>query len=200
MIEDAVQNDTHPQLLCIGDQRIQIFLCPQIGIDRKVIARVVAMIGKGLKDGIEIDDGYTKRFEISELFADPFQVSAEKVIVQDFPLSVRTKIGLLSPIPHDTMLDRLIPVTVKPIRKDLVHDPALEPIGGRVMLVIDGELPTDRIAPEGNALVHRSASDIASADRKMVKVEPVLVESQRDRPTKIRAGHLVIMASLPIPP
>ncbi len=54
MIEDAIQNDPHALAVCRGEQIVERRVAAQQRIDLEIIAGVITVIGRRLKDGIQI--------------------------------------------------------------------------------------------------------------------------------------------------
>ena len=102
------------------------------------------MVALGLKDGVEVDAGDPKFFQIVQLLHDTAQIPSEEIIRNDL---LRVRIleihGIIRPIRADDralLLYDHIPRTRKTVGEDLVHDGVLEPVGRMRTLVIDRDL------------------------------------------------------------
>ena len=87
MVEYTVQNDAHPQLMGGAAQTAKICFRTQQGVDLAVIGGIVAVVGGGLKNGVEIQGSDAHGGESCQLGGASPQRAAEKVTVAD--LAVR---------------------------------------------------------------------------------------------------------------
>ena len=55
VVEDAVQHDAHAELVGMLHQVLPVFLRAEVGIDLEIVLRIVAMVGSGVEDGVEVD-------------------------------------------------------------------------------------------------------------------------------------------------
>ena len=102
------------------------------------------MVALGLKDGVEVDARDSERLQIVELLYDAAQIPAEE-IVGDNLLRVRILEihGVVRPVRADDralLADDGVTRTREAIRKDLVHNGVLEPVGRARSLVVDCDL------------------------------------------------------------
>ena len=80
MIEHAVEDDLDATGGGIGHQRVlEIAVAAEVAADRKVIARVVAVVGAGLEHRVEIDDGDAEPLQVGQLRVYALQVATEVV-------------------------------------------------------------------------------------------------------------------------
>ena len=79
VVEDAVQDDGNAQLLGCLAQLGKVLLGAQDRIDFGVVGRVVAMVARGLKDGVEVDDGKAQLGDAGQVFLDALERSAVEV-------------------------------------------------------------------------------------------------------------------------
>ncbi len=145
MAEHAVEHDADTVLLGGAAQAGEILLAAQKWVDAAVIRCIVAVVGMGFKDGIEVKAGDAQRLQIGELLPDAFQVPAKKVGIGDLPFAVGTPLGLSTPVlpqgaPGGQILMRLAGLC-KPVGKDLVEDSPCHPGGSLVIRVVSGQLP-----------------------------------------------------------
>jgi uncharacterized membrane protein YjjP (DUF1212 family) len=55
MIEHPIQDYAHPSLMRTVQQRPESSVSTQDGVDLVVVVRVIAVVGRRLKDGIQVD-------------------------------------------------------------------------------------------------------------------------------------------------
>ena len=191
MVEYAVQHDSDSPLSRLLHEAVQVLLRSEQAVDAHIIARVVAVIGVRLEDGIEIDDGHMQAGEHVELFGDAVEIAAEEVVVEHLSVLVGAIARLSAPIVPKNLvgLDGIAPRLIKAVGEDLIHHAALEPFGRAVRLVVDGDLPT--VVLFGNdALAEPAAGEIAPVpETEIIEIQPDLIELQVDRPPVFRALH-----------
>ena len=80
VVEHAVQDDGDAPLRRPLDQFAELVLGAEKRIDLEIVARVIAVVGRRLEDGRQIDRAYAERLEIVELVDDPLQIAAVEVV------------------------------------------------------------------------------------------------------------------------
>ena len=63
VIEDAVQDDAMPAVRGVLDQVLPILLRAEVGIDLVVVLGVVAVVGAGVEDRVEVEGVDAQRLE-----------------------------------------------------------------------------------------------------------------------------------------
>ena len=79
MVKHAVKDDRHSVSPGLGAKRAQIRLAAEQRVNFFIVGRVVAMVGMGLKNWIEIEHRHAKAFQIGQLLNDAAQIAAEIV-------------------------------------------------------------------------------------------------------------------------
>ena len=142
MIEHAVQHDADAALFAFLDQLAELLFGAEGRVDLHEVARVVAVVGKGAEDGIQVQDTDVQALQIIELFDDAADIAAEKVVIEHFPFAVHAVFGRFVPALMQPFFGRdlYFAAAVKAIREDLIHDPAFEPIGRAKIFVVYQDL------------------------------------------------------------
>ena len=145
MAENAVEHNAD---LALGRRLAQsgkILLRPKQRIDPAVIRRIVPMVGLRLKHRIEIEASHAQGGKRGELFEDPVQISAEKVVIEHFAVARGAPFRFAAPIlPQNTSLRHGCPARARftePVREDLIDHAALEPLRCGKGGICHGELP-----------------------------------------------------------
>lgn len=68
MVEHAVENNADPVFFRFVRQSPKILFRPEIRIDVQIIGSIVAMIGSGLKNRIEVNRRYVQTAQIRQFF------------------------------------------------------------------------------------------------------------------------------------
>ena len=118
VIEDTVEDHAHPSSMDGLDQRIEIGLRPEARIDPVVVDRVVAVVGAGVEDRVEVKRGRPQILQIVKPLEDPPQVAALKA-PQSWWSAPRIHIGRIV---------RRVAVG-ESIGEDLIEDGVLHPFG-----------------------------------------------------------------------
>ena len=79
VVEDAVQDDGNAQLLGCLAQFGKVLLGAQDRVDLGVVSRVVAMVARGLKDGVEIDGRKAQLGDAGQVFLNTLERSSVEV-------------------------------------------------------------------------------------------------------------------------
>ena len=95
----AVQN--HPDTVFMGSlaHGLKILQSAQHGVGVPVVAGIIAVVGIGLADGVEVDEPYPQRGNIVHLLCDAPEISAVKIIVLNNALLIRLPVDILVPVP-----------------------------------------------------------------------------------------------------
>ena len=153
VVEDAVQNDGDAQLLGRLAQLGKVLLGAQDRVDLGVVGRVVAVIARGFKDGVEVDGRKAQLRDAGQVILDTLERAAVEVPGLDGAVLGALVYGRLVPVLDHAALDSvarffdlgqraLAPVFVAGIAvgEDLVHHAALVPGGAVLAVLIDGNL------------------------------------------------------------
>ena len=184
MAEHSVDDHPDTQLFGGGAQGTEILLVAQQGVDLGIVRRVVAVIGMGLENGIAVDAGDSQTLEIGQFLLNAFQVAAEKVGVGDLTLSVGCPVRLsfpvfvVGPAGGDVFLGSA--GLVEPVREDLVHYAAFQPVRGFKFFLVHRELPLIVAAEDavpGKPFGQPLTAPVG-ADLKMVEIEPGLIRGK----------------------
>ena len=139
MVENSVQNDADAVLCTFPDKFSEQLICAKRRIDLKIVACIIAMIGIGAKNRVQVQHRDTQRGKVFEFFDDTFQITAEKIVIKHLSVFVCAKFRRFVPICMQPfpLLKYDFPALVKPIGKDLIHHTALKPIGRCIIFRID---------------------------------------------------------------
>jgi len=153
MVKDAVQDDGDAQLLGCLAQLGKILLGAQDWVDLGVVGRVVAVVARGLKDGVEVDGRKAQLGDAGQVILDTLERAAVKVPGLDGSVLGTLVHGRLVPVLDHAALNAatrlfdlgqsaLAPVLVAGIAigKDLVDHTALVPLGSNFAVLVDGDL------------------------------------------------------------
>ena len=153
VVEDAVQDDGDAQLLGCLAQLGKVLLGAQDRVDLGVVGRVVAVVARGLKDGVEVDGRKAQLGDAGQVFLDALERAAVEVPGLDGAVLGALVHGRLVPVldhPAPNALARffelghcaLAPmlVTGVAVGEDLVDHTALVPGGAVLAVLIDGNL------------------------------------------------------------
>ena len=146
MVEHAVQQDADAPLRRLGAEGPEILLRAQHGINFRVVRRVVAVVGRGLKNGAEVEGGNAQGLQVVQMGGHARQGAAEEVPV--FDLAVLRLPGggvvpvLVDPAAADKPLRAGEAQTAVAVRKNLIGHALAKPGGGAAFL-INRELPGD---------------------------------------------------------
>ena len=80
MVENAVYDDAHPVAVSGVEQGVEIFAYTEFWVDFIVVAGVVAVVGGGEENGVEVEGVHAELEEIIEFLDDAAQVAAHKIV------------------------------------------------------------------------------------------------------------------------
>ena len=177
--EHAVQHDADAVLLGGGAQCLKILVGAQQGVHIQVVGGVVAVVGVGLKDGVEVDEIHPHLVQVGELLLDALEVTAEIILIQvttylvGLPEGLGVLVGLIDAVGkgHGLVLHPF----AEAVREDLIEHLTLDAFGGLKVLLIDRDLPAFAILPADHTAVVGAAHDAAEVG---VEVEIVEVEAR----------------------
>ena len=177
--EHAVQHDADAVLLGGGAQCLKIFVGAQQGVHIQVVGGVVAVVGVGLKDGVEVDEIHPHLVQVGELLLDALEVAAEIILIQvaahlvGLPEGLGVLVGLIDAVGKGHGL--VLYPFAEAVREDLIEHLALDAFRGLKVLLIDRDLPAFAILPADHTAVVGAAHDAAEVG---VEVEVVEVEAR----------------------
>ena len=212
MAEHAVENDTNPALFRSRAQRGKIRLVAQQRIDAHPVGRIIAMVARRLKAGVEIDRRHTETFQIRQLFSDAPQASAIKI--QRLKIA-RLRVGAIGhgrlPCKHvaaSRAVQRVF-VLAEAIGENLIKHRPARPIRRAERGIIRRNLERARAPPYRRALAAEAVLGVAIPEklplRPDVKIVPDKARRFRQRqarPIKRRVvlfGQHIIKMLLAIP-
>ena len=195
--EHAVQHDADAVLPGLSAEGLEILVGTQQGVYVEVVGGVVAVVGVGLKDGVQVKVIHAHFAEVGQLHLDALEVAAEIVLVQvaahliGLPEGLGVLVGLIEPVRegHGLVLHAL----AEAVGEDLVEDLALDG-GGRLKIgLIHGDLPALALLPAHDAAVVRPAHDAAEVgvEVEIVEVEAHVVEGDVHREV-VLMGRLAV--------
>ena len=76
VVEDAIQDDVHIVAVCQIKQGVKVAHIAQPGIDLVVVDGVVAVVGGGVEDGVEVESVDTQVEQVIEMLDDALQIAA----------------------------------------------------------------------------------------------------------------------------
>ena len=86
VVEDAVQHEVDARRLRRRHQRVEVVHVTELVVDAQVVDGVVAVVGAGLKDRVEVERGHPEALQVAHLAGDAREVAAG---VAGRPLLVR---------------------------------------------------------------------------------------------------------------
>ena len=197
MAEHAVQHDADAVLLCLGAQRLELFVGAQQRVYVEVVGGVVAVVGVGLKDGIQVEEIHAHLVQVGQLELDALEVAAEVVLVQvaahliGLPEGLGVFVGLIDAVREGHGL--VLHPFAEAVREDLVEHFALDGLRRLEGGIVDRDLPFLTVLPADHAAVVRPAHDAAEVgvEVKIVEVEAGVVEGDFDREVVLLGGLAV---------
>jgi hypothetical protein len=81
VVENAIQNDPDACRVSFIEQLAQGFVPAQQRIDLKVIKRMIAVIGSGREDRVQVQGIDTQGFQVVKPIDDPAQITALKTLL-----------------------------------------------------------------------------------------------------------------------
>ena len=181
---NTVQN--HPNAPSVGGiaHGGEVFHRAQHGIRRFVITGVIAVIGKTLTDGVQVQNGRTQRGDIVHFFCDSPEIAAEKVVIQDLALGIGSPIHFLVPIAVYGVGFQLpgkihLADFAEAVREDLVHSSALRPLGNGKIRRNTADLPKIAIFHVGIVAVFEETETAGlGGDIKIIEVQSSAIEEE----------------------
>ena len=82
MAEHTVQHDADAVLGGLAAEHLKLFVGAQQRVHVQVVGGVVAVVGVGLKDGVEVDEIHPHLVQVRELLLDALEVAAEIILIQ----------------------------------------------------------------------------------------------------------------------
>ena len=144
MAEYAIQYHAYSLRSCFFYQFLKIFFIPEDRINLQIIAGIVVVIAFRFKDRIQVDHRDSQFLQVSQFFDDALDIATEEIIGNDFPgIGVLIITGIVTPVGMKNralLADNLIPFALEPVRKDLVHDGVLKPVGCFGTLMVNRNL------------------------------------------------------------
>ena len=153
VVKDAVQNDGNAELLGRLTQLGKVLLSAQDRVDLGVVGRVVAVVARGFKDGVEVDGRKAQLGDAGQVFLDALERAAVEVPGLDGAVISALVHGRLVPVLDHAALDSvarlfdfgqraLAPVFIAGIAigEDLVDHAVLVPLGSNFTVLVDGDL------------------------------------------------------------
>ena len=146
VIENAVEHHADAPLFRFSAEKGKIRLGAQHGVDAKIVGRIIPVIGGRLKNRAEVQGGDTKALQVIQLGKDAGQAAAKKIVVVNFTVTIRQKIGRVLPVfMHPAVAHHALGIrhgeTAKAVGKDLVGHALAKPGGRGKGIVIDRQLP-----------------------------------------------------------
>ena len=133
MAEDAVKDYLYSQLIGFHAQPLEIPDVAQKRIYAFIACRIVAVIGVGFEDGIEINAGNAERRDIIQLLLYALKIAAEIIVVAVFAVRIGLPALLLKPrFMHDSVgiyVLFLLSGVIESVRKYLIYYSAAQPVG-----------------------------------------------------------------------
>ena len=159
VVEYAVQDDRDADLLGVGAQALERLQIAEHRVDPHIVARVVAVVARGLEDRVEVDAGNAQGLEVAKLLAHALEVSTIEVPRGDATVLVLAIVGLLAPVEHKLLRRALAPhreacvhallptrAALEAVREDLVDHALLIPARLYLAMLVDRDLEGARIA------------------------------------------------------
>ena len=197
MAEHAVQHDADAILGGFLAQGLKVLVGAQQRVHVEVVGGVVAVVGVGLKDGVQVEVIHAHLVQVGQLELDALQVTAEVVLVQvaadlvGLPEGLGVLVGLIQSVRegHGLVLHTL----AEAVREDLVEHLALEGLRGAEVCLIHGDLPFFALLPADHAAVVRPAHDAAEVgvQVKVIEVQAHIVQGHIHRKVVLFGGLTV---------
>ena len=157
VVVHAIHDEVHAAFLHFFGELLQVIKVAEERVDRAVVTRIVAMVGGGAVNRVDVDSRHAEALQIVELLRDAGEVAAVEVVAVPFIAigGVRGVRGRRSPA---AVLYRLraagrrarvvvLLVAVKEtVREDLIADGFLRPLRRRVALLVARNLEIFRAA------------------------------------------------------
>ena len=178
MAEHAVQNDPDALFGRGPAQLGKVLVGAQQRVGLEVVGGVVAVVGVGFKDRVEVDAAHPEAFQVGQLLPDADKIPPEVVHVQvAFRLLGGPEIGLaglvgpVDPVGKGHGFARV--ALIEAVGEDLVHRAVFDPVRRLEIRLIDRQLPAVLQHPGEFALPARAPADLAE-----VGVQVEIIEIQ----------------------
>ncbi len=173
MIEHAVQN--HPDAAFPGGlaEGPELLLRAQHGINFPIVRCIITVVGGGLKNGAEVEDGDPHLCQIIQFGGDACQGAAEEVPVLDNPVFVRPPLRDVIPV----FMNPAVPDHPRRIRngeaaeavgENLIDQPPAEP-GRGMVFPVNRQLPGLRLdLPTVALLIQDTTAAVVPPEAKVI--------------------------------
>ena len=157
VVEYAVEHDADAALSCGFAERFKILFPAEQRIDAGVVRCVVPVVACRLKDRVQVQDRDAKRGKIRQLFLDAPERSAPERPRGNIPVFRAGIEHRRIPVAHEKavraaarlrLARRPVALTGKAVRKDLIDDAVLPPVGDGGFFIY-GDLPGARLVVSG---------------------------------------------------
>ncbi len=195
--EHAVQYDADAVLGGFPAKLLKILVGAQQRVHVEVVCGVVAVVGVGLKNGVEVKIVHAHLAQVGQLELDAFQVAAKVILVQvaaglvGLPEGFGVLVGLIQSVREGHRL--VLHTFAEAVREDLIEHLALDALRGLETGIVDGDLPLFAFLPADNAAVVRPAVDAAEVgvEVKIIEVQARVVQRQLHREMVLLGGLAV---------
>ena len=173
----AVQNDPDAPLVGSVAESGKIRLGAEKRVGGFVVAGVVAVAGKTLGNGVEVENGDAKTGDVVHFLGDAPEIAAEKVVVQNLTVGSRLPVHLIVPVLMNGVGLQLsgqvgLAAGVEAVGKYLINGRALRPVRG-------GEIRGDAAQlPEVTGLHVGVVSLLEQAEAAALSIDDEIVEKQ----------------------
>ena len=191
MIKNTVQNHPYPVLLALCNEHCKILFRSQHRVNLHIVAGIIPMIGIGAKYRVQIQYRNMQCLQIAEFLDDPSEIPPEKVIIEHLSVFICAKFGpfvpiLIQPLP---LPDTDAAAASETVRKNLIHDSALEPVRRNKIFPVDKNLIRRRSLGKTERPVSAHAHTPA-ADPEPVKIQPGFRERKLYFPSAENILHM----------
>ena len=189
---NPVQN--HPDVPGVGlpAQLRKVLLGTQHGVRSFVVAGVVAVGGEAFADGVQIQNGGTKRSNIVQFFGNTPEVAPKEIVVMDNAMCIGLPADLLVPVIVDGIGTQLSGAVAparpgEPVREDLVDERALGPFRGVEVPGDAAELPVGALLHAGIVpLFQQPEAAVGVGDAEEIKIQSPILQPEGSPPILIR--------------
>ena len=175
----------------------EILLGAQVGVDFFIIPGVVPVVGSRLENGIQIKDSHAQIPQIGQLFPDPPQIPAEKVVglvIGDIRLKKGPPVPVAVQAPFAGDVHRLpFSGPAEPVGKNLVHNTGIQAFRHGKLPAVHSKLPFRKEIPDHRhgVLIPPYKQDAGLRQNfKTIKIKPLFC----DRKYPFIYGKLVLYA------
>ena len=179
-----------------GAQGGKILVGAQQWIGFQVVGRIVAVVGVGLKNGVQVNAGNAQLFQVRQLLLDARKIAAVIVHVQvAIALLIGPKIrlaGFIRTVNAVRKGQRLVGYAlIKAVREDLVHRTVFDPVRGLEVRLVHRQLPIQAIHPGQLTFPVGGAVNLAE-----IRVQVKVVKVQTRRGGGDGKGKVVLLGCL----